>query len=99
MINSNKEEIGNNIVNMIRQSPIQFVFNTPIKNNSIAEKHEPSLLIASKNEHRQNKMAQSPFVNWSKLMVNLFTPLVNYQFFLLSAVNFSKIKSLKHLVK
>ena len=54
MINSNKEEIGNNIVNTIRQSPIQFVFNTPIKNNSIAEKHESSLLIASKNEHRQN---------------------------------------------
>ena len=69
------------------------------KNNSIAEKHESSLLIASKNEHRQNKMAQSPFVNWSKLMVNLFTPLVNYQFFILSAVNFSKIKTLKHVVK
>ena len=44
-------------------------------------------------------MAQSPFVNWSKLMVNLFTPLVNYQFFILSAVNFSKIKTLKHVVK
>ena len=44
-------------------------------------------------------MAQSPYVNWSKLMVNLFTPLVNYQFFILSAVNFSKIKSLKHVVK
>ena len=30
MINSNKEEIGNNNVNTIRQSPIQFVFNATL---------------------------------------------------------------------
>ena len=30
MINSNKEEIGNNNVNMIRWSPIQFVFNATL---------------------------------------------------------------------